>query len=72
MNVSEEIKKYNFLQQAAELTGKMNVKTFIVGGFVRDLILKKECKDIDFLIIGDVMTYAQTFANQLGIKDIVV
>ncbi|MCZ7613225.1 MAG: CCA tRNA nucleotidyltransferase [Ignavibacteriaceae bacterium] len=50
----------------------MNVKTFIVGGFVRDLILKKECKDIDFLIIGDVMTYAQTFANQLGIKDIVV
>lgn len=72
MNVSEEIKKYNFLKQAAELTGKMNVKTFIVGGFVRDLILKKECKDIDFLIIGDVMTYAQTFANQLGIKDIVV
>lgn len=72
MNVSEEIKKYNFLQQAAELTGKMNVKTFIVGGFVRDLILKKECKDIDFLIIGDVMTYAQTFANLLGIKDIVV
>lgn len=72
MNVSEEIKKYIFLKQAAELTGKMNVKTFIVGGFVRDLILKKECKDIDFLIIGDVMTYAQTFANQLGIKDIVV
>jgi putative nucleotidyltransferase with HDIG domain len=50
----------------------MNVDVYIVGGYVRDLILGREGKDIDFLVIGDVMNYAQTFANQLGIKDIVV
>jgi len=72
MNVSAEIKKYAFLQQASGLAEKLNVETYIVGGFVRDLILKREGKDIDFLVVGDVMSYAQSFANQLGIKDIVV
>jgi len=72
MNVRAEIKKYAFLLQASELAEKLNVETYIVGGFVRDLILKREGKDIDFLIVGDVMSYAQSFANQLGIKDIVV
>ena len=72
MNVRAEIKKYAFLQQASELAEKLNVETYIVGGFVRDLILKREGKDIDFLIVGDVMSYAQSFASQLGIKDIIV
>ena len=72
MNVSAEIKKYAFLQQASGLAEKLNVETYIVGGFVRDLILKREGKDIDFLVVGDVMSYAQSFANQLGIKDIIV
>ncbi|MBK9099662.1 MAG: HD domain-containing protein [bacterium] len=72
MNVSAEITKYIFFQQASELAERMKVEVYIVGGYVRDLILGREGKDIDFLVIGDVMNFAQTFANQLGIKDIVV
>jgi putative nucleotidyltransferase with HDIG domain len=72
MNVSTQLKKYAFLKQASGLAEELNVEAYIVGGFVRDLILNKEGKDIDFLVVGDVMNYSQTFANQLGIKDIVV
>lgn len=72
MNVSAEIKKYSFLQHASDLAEKMNVETYIVGGFVRDLILNRENNDFDFLVVGDVVNYAQTFANQLGIKEVSV
>src|SRR5512139_3565579 len=72
MNVSKEIKELSFLQLASELAHQLEVEVYIVGGFVRDLILKRAGKDIDFLVIGDVMNYAQSFANKLGIKDIVV
>lgn len=72
MNLKEELKEYRFLQTASELAEEVGVEVYVVGGFIRDLILKKEVEDIDFLIVGDVMKFAQTFAASLGINDIVV
>lgn len=72
MNFKEELKEYRLLQTASELAAEVGVEVYVVGGFIRDLILKKEVEDIDFLIVGDVMKYAQTFATSLGINDIVV
>ena len=72
MNLKQEIKQYTFLKQVTELAEKLDVEVFIVGGFVRDLILKRESHDIDFLIIGDVLNYAQSLANVFGIKELVI
>ncbi|MCU0332445.1 MAG: CCA tRNA nucleotidyltransferase [Ignavibacteriaceae bacterium] len=72
MNFKEELKEYKFLETASELAEEVGVEVYVVGGFIRDLILKKEVEDIDFLIVGDVMKYAQAFATSLGINDIVV
>ena len=72
MNFKEELKDYKFLQTASKLSEEIGVDAYVVGGFIRDLILKKKVEDIDFLIVGDVMKYAQTFANVLEINDIVV
>ncbi len=72
MNFTEELKEYKILKIASELAEKVDVEAYVVGGFIRDLILKKEVEDIDFLIVGDVMKFAQTFATSLGINDIVV
>ena len=72
MNLKKELKNFKFLQSASRLSEEIGVDAYIVGGFIRDLILKKEVEDIDFLIVGDVMKFAQTFANTLGINDIVV
>ena len=70
--MKEELKEFKFLQTASELSVEAGVEAYIVGGFIRDLILKKEVEDIDFLILGDVMNYTQSFAGSLGINDIVI
>jgi poly(A) polymerase len=72
INVKEELKKYEVLKTASQAAEETGVEVYVVGGFIRDLLLKKEVEDIDFLIVGDVMKYAQTFAASLGINDIVV
>jgi poly(A) polymerase len=72
INFKEELKKIEVLQTASQIADEVGVETYVVGGFIRDLILKKEVEDIDFLIVGDVMKYAQTFANKVGIKSIIV
>ena len=72
MNFKDKLKDFKFLQKASEIADEVDVEVFIVGGFIRDLILNKEVEDIDFLVIGDVVKYAKSFANSLGIDEIVI
>lgn len=72
MNFKEEFKEYKFLEITSELAAELGVEVYVVGGFIRDLILKKEVEDIDFLVVGDVMKFAQSLAASFGINDIVV
>jgi putative nucleotidyltransferase with HDIG domain len=65
-----DLKKYPFLKLASEIAEENNYEVFIVGGFVRDLILKRERKEIDFLVVGDGEAYAKSFSEKLGIKKI--
>ena len=46
------------LSQAAEECG---VKAFVVGGFVRDLMLQTPSKDIDVVVIGSGVPFAQHY-----------
>ena len=72
MNLAKEIDKYKFIVSAQELADELNVHVYLVGGFVRDIILKRARNDIDFLVIGDVKLYSQKFANKLGIENVVI
>jgi tRNA nucleotidyltransferase/poly(A) polymerase len=72
MNLKEQILKFGFIKTASEVADTMNVEAFIVGGVVRDMILKRENTDIDLLVIGSGPDYASKLANELGIKDIVI
>lgn len=49
----------------------MNVRAFVVGGYVRDLLLKKECKDIDIVVLGEGVKFAEKVAERLGNKTII-
>ncbi|MFH0867162.1 MAG: HD domain-containing protein [Bacteroidota bacterium] len=44
----------------------MEVKAFVIGGFVRDLILKRSCKDIDIVVSGSGIELAELVALRLG------
>ncbi len=70
MNFKEDLSKYLFISNAAKTAGEMNLKVYIVGGFVRDLILNRNRDEMDFLVIGDGPLYASKFAESLGINKI--
>ena len=65
-------KKINTLCILAGKLGEVeNIKVYIVGGVVRDLILGKEIQDIDLMVEGDGILFAKKLASKIGVKKIV-
>jgi len=71
-NIRRNIEALSFIKIASEAASDLNVKVYIVGGFVRDAILNRANKDIDFVVVGNGMTFAKELANRLKIKNISV
>ncbi|MCL1937373.1 MAG: CCA tRNA nucleotidyltransferase [Candidatus Azobacteroides sp.] len=46
----------------------LQVETYLIGGFVRDLILRRPSKDIDVVCVGNGIDLAQEVFNRLGKK----
>ncbi len=66
MNFKEELQKYPILEIIARSASQLGVEAYIIGGFVRDLILKRPSKDIDIVSIGSGIELAELVASQLG------
>ena len=54
---------FKIISEAAE---ELQVECYVIGGFVRDLILKRPCKDIDVVCVGSGIQLADLVANKLG------
>ena len=52
----------------SNISTKLKTRTFLVGGYVRDLILGRKSKDIDVLVIGDGISFASEVKKKLGSK----
>ena len=52
----------------SNLSIKLKIKTFLVGGYVRDLLLERKSKDIDILVIGDGISFANEVKKRLDSK----
>ena len=64
--------KEDILKYIGKLADKNKIEVWAVGGFVRDKLLDKDVKDIDFVVIGDGPAFAKKVASSLGTKNIVV
>jgi tRNA nucleotidyltransferase (CCA-adding enzyme) len=53
---------------AGETGAKMGFQAYVVGGFVRDLILRVPNQDIDLVIEGDGIKFAREFAKKFGAR----
>lgn len=53
-------------QKISDCADKLNLPCFVIGGFVRDLILKRESNDIDVVVLGSGIEMATELKNTLG------
>lgn len=50
----------------SEVSTKLNMETYVVGGFVRDILLHRPCMDIDFVCVGSGIALAEAAAKKLN------
>lgn len=55
----------------AELADECKLETYLVGGYVRDKILGKDVKDIDVMVVGDAIKFAQKVSKRLNAARVV-
>lgn len=60
-NFQDEI--FSIAGQAAD---KLGQDAYVVGGYVRDILLKRSSKDIDFVCVGSGIKWAEQVARDLG------
>jgi poly(A) polymerase len=56
---------FEILTEAADT---LHLETYVIGGFVRDLMLRRPSKDIDVVCVGSGIELAQKVVNDLGTK----
>ncbi|MFP4070930.1 MAG: CBS domain-containing protein [Desulfovibrionales bacterium] len=59
-------KAHALLQQAGEVADELHFDLFAVGGFVRDILLRRENLDLDLVVEGDGIVFARTLARKIG------
>ena len=59
------------LRQIGKIADEANKKVYGVGGVVRDLILDREIKEVDLMVIGDGIEFAKKVADKIGVSKIV-
>ena len=65
MNLAKKIDTpiFHLLQRVAD---KLGIECYVIGGYVRDLILKRPSKDIDIVVVGSGIAMAKAVARELG------
>ncbi len=69
MNLKEHL-QHKIFETISEVSSEEGVSIFAIGGFVRDLILKRESKDIDFVVLGSGIDIAEKVASKLDVKKV--
>lgn len=64
MNLAQEVDLPIF-RKVGQVADQLNLETYIVGGYTRDLILKRPSKDADFVCVGSGIALAQGVARAL-------
>ena len=72
MNISFTENEKDLLNAVAEAAEKLNIEAFVIGGFVRDKILGRACKDLDFTCIGDGIELARKTSELLKNKNEII
>ncbi|MCQ2290064.1 MAG: CCA tRNA nucleotidyltransferase [Muribaculaceae bacterium] len=64
-NIEKEMNR-PILHLIGEVADSMQRECYVVGGFVRDIILKKPSDDLDFVTVGSGIEVAKAVAEKIG------
>ena len=59
------------LKQIGKIAHSNNKEVYVVGGVVRDLFLDRPLNEIDLMVIGDGIQFAEILAKEMGVKKVV-
>ena len=54
------------LKMIGERADALSLECYVIGGWVRDLLLERQSKDIDVVVVGSGIKLAEAFAQSLG------
>ena len=61
--VFQEAVSIPIFHKISNYCSKQKIECYVVGGFVRDYILERECSEFDLLVIGDGILFAKEIAK---------
>jgi len=66
MNLARKKIDKKIFHLIGSVADEMGIECYLIGGFVRDLLLQRESKDIDVVVVGDGVEFASAVAKKLG------
>ncbi len=63
MNFKAHLDQYEVFSKVSQAATNLGLKAYVVGGYVRDLVLKRDSKDIDFTCEGSGIELAKEVAK---------
>ena len=60
--------KHPIFKLLSETADALQLECYVVGGYVRDIFLKRPSKDIDIVVVGSGIKMAEAFAEKLNNK----
>jgi poly(A) polymerase len=65
MNLTSSL-EHPIFNTIGAVADRLRVETYVVGGYVRDIFLRRPSKDVDFLCVGSGIELAEAVAKELG------
>ncbi len=67
MNLSKHL-DHKIFSILSEVADELNLECYVIGGFVRDIFLRRKSKDIDVVAVGSGIEFAEAVAKRLKTK----
>ena len=62
--------KHPVFKVISEIIEEKNLEAYVVGGFVRDILLERPSKDIDIVVVGSGIELAEAAGEKLRVKKV--
>lgn len=59
------LKRVQVFRKIGELADREGLELHLIGGYVRDLYMERDCKDLDFVVVGRGIKFAEKVAAML-------